>query len=52
MANTTHGADNLLNPASDKKTEMAYVIGGIFIATLLAPMCFLGWSLIKAIFIG
>lgn len=52
MANITHRADNLLKPANDKNTEMAYVIGGIFVATLLAPICFLGWSLIKAIFIG
>lgn len=52
MANITHSVDGLLKPANDKKTEMAFVIGGIFIATLVAPICFLGWSLINAIFIG
>lgn len=48
MANITDGNHVKLNSVDDKKTEMAFVIGGIFIATLLAPFFFLLWSLIEA----
>lgn len=37
-------------PVADKKTELAYVIGSIFLASLAAPIVILGWSLFSAIF--
>jgi hypothetical protein len=50
MANITDRNHVQLNSVSDNKTEMAFVVGGIFIATLLAPIFFLAWSLISALY--
>lgn len=50
MANITDRNHVRLSSIDDKKTEMAFVIGGIFIATLLAPFFFLLWSVVGAFF--
>lgn len=50
MVDTARFAHNMTaKPAADKTTEVAYVVGAIFLASLVAPVVILAWSLLKSL---
>lgn len=50
MVDTARFAQQMTaKPAVDKTTEVAYVVGAIFLASLIAPVVILAWSLLKSL---